>query len=663
MSEISNNNLLQMTKNSVVTFSASLWMQSFAKQIIILTLCLIIAEILFPYFIHYLKTRSHFELEDFAVLEQKNVDIQKESIQTEIKKLFKINFVKFKYVVTATFVFFWIGLFFYSLSFINFISIWQTISSQFTAVFIFKILGLAACGYSYITLVIPIFICSKSLWIFIFILTLGFFTVITILDLKKPTGFFSSLLYRFTPNSVSTFLSSITLKLEEVRKAVDVVNELIVSLLSYLSFSSILFVIQLVLISNLIFHLKMPLCAVIPLLFLIDWSFNFYTSITKFSTYVFIDRYNTYNKNKLNSPEVKNNLNTGNDPNDIKSSELKDPISFKLLLKNAPYICVISLQLTIFSFFNSINQIINFLPYSSSPVMKYVLDTIDSAKVFIEIVFQLAECFTDQRLFFLALVNNHLDAHSEVEIKNSDENEEPVESNIENQHDNEISENDPRYEYLANVSSKIFSSTDATIMTVVGLKNSAIRVALHSTIFSYSILGLDEVKKFSSSFLNPGSEPFQFFEIIFQKIDVASICVFLFFVFLVNYFLAVESAYIINKKPEAEMKIQEEKRRKEEEEKLAQIIAKPSKNGDKTVVKRVLENGIKVVEFFKKILIKPNEYGNYSLEEDEIDFFPSFTITEEHPNLQTEESDRVFPSNFLGDPGTLRNSNGEFTFD
>lgn len=636
MAELAFATPVQFSPEGIKTLTASSWLESIIFQFITFTFGLILFEILFPYFINFLKTSKHFELNDLIGRKQKG---KVTSITSALSRI--VNFVQFKYVITATFTFFWLGLLTYSLSFINLHLIWHAFSSQFTVVFLFKILGLMAAGYSSIILIIPVLICSKIFWFSVFILALVSSLVITLLGLKKPSGFISSVLGRFTPDYICALVSSVELELKEAHEAVSMVNQLIGTLSSYLSLPSIIFTIQLILLSNIRLNVKMPLYVVLPLLFLTDWTFNFYLSITKFSTYLLIDKHNF---NKSRQEKFNNYTLRPDDPTPVKLTKFESTISYNTLIKNAPIICMISLQLTVFSFLDFLSKTVHLMPYSSFPPINYMIKALDSAKSYIGIIFRIADNFTENRIFFLALVNSHLETNPEVEIQKFEES----------ISENEISEKDSRFEYLASISSKVFSSNDSIVMKIIWGKNFLIKLAFQITIFCYSVLGFDEIKILSPSHLDQSSEPLHLLALIFQKINFTSICVFLFFIFLINYLLAFESAYIMNKKPEAEKKIKEELKKKAEGQ--IETIAP-----DKTIMGRAVDYSFKIFRAFKRFSFKPNEYVNVNRQEGEVDSFPPFEFKKVTSDNPTEEVD--VPSDYFDVPETFIDSEGNFTFD
>lgn len=155
------------------------------------------------------------------------------------------------------------------------------------------------------------------------------------------------------------------------------------------------------------------------------------------------------------------------------------------------------------------------------------------------------------------------------------------------------------------------------------MKNLAIKFALHSSVFIFSILRIEEFKNSTEIISKSDVDILPLFKMIFQKIDVANICIFVFCLFLVNYFLIVESVYIMNKRPSIEEEIQKEKEQAENKNMDSGFIA------NNFLVKTV-DKGLKVaLNFWKSMLIDP----------------PSGL--QNNPHQANEETVDILPLNFL----------------
>lgn len=543
-----------------------------ATKIIWLTLALIIIEMLFPLFLECLKRRSLKDEEKKSNEDSSNYRILVNKLDSKINQILKSNAFQFKYVVTATFALFWAGLFLYSLSFVRLTSIKALFTSKSTLPFLFQLLGLIFCGFFYMVLYLSIILYSKTLWIFILICVFVFILFFTLLGIKELPKWLQKAIEYTVPVSIISLIASLKEHANEIRLAAYRIYRNIPILAKYLSVTPIIFSIQLMLVSGLLKSTKLPVYYLIPLLILMDWAYNFTIAFSKFAIYIFIDKLKTFEEKEeklktkkqpstskdlvLNEaeeqpanigtlPGVENEHKKLQEAEYAKKQEIfKTFLSFRELFMEIPDLCLFSLQMTIFSSISSLKHILSFCP--KHKYVEKIDQNFTAVEKYMEVAFQVYNFYNQQLIFNHALAHN--DKIEEIENEESSEAEffDAVDSTSELEAFSPI-----------NITKKVFSCQEAHIAGLLSTKNLAIRFALHSAIITHFLRANDAAQRTSSDLLSSDSEPFQLFEIIFDNINIRSIFIILVCLYIVNFILAVESAYLMNKRERTKKKVEE----------------------------------------------------------------------------------------------------------
>lgn len=472
----------------------------------------------------------------------------------------------FKKVITYSYILIWAGIAIYSISLLGLGVTFQEIFSKSTLVILLKICSFAMCGITYTVTLISISLSSKSIFTLLFILAMVGSVVFAIFYSKKPEGYVNWLINCIIPSGTMSSVSRLAQCGNQLKASFNQVTYNIGYLLPAILLPSVVLALQIACIANIIKNVGISQYYFIPLIFLIDWAYNFSTSFTKYFTFTFIDKnqeqfksdqiiYEAFLKNQETESKVESlknerylageldNLNETiqlpGSTTELKKKPRYEPkvnIGFTEISESISDLCLSSLYLTIFSIFGCADTFLDLFTKSdsqlNSPIIQKALLFLKSTKYWIKAAFHVAEFYSDEYLFNRVVLKSNLES---LQIKPGF-NMISVEQIKDAKNRSFIS------------TQNVFRAKEVFLFTILSFKNLAIRFSLHSTVIVYFFLGSGIANFGSKMTLSAGSEGITLFAGIFKELTIPSVLLLIFYLALSNYSLAIEAAYIMNTK-------------------------------------------------------------------------------------------------------------------
>jgi hypothetical protein len=297
--------------------------------------------------------------------------------QDEKKKSIFDKF-NFKKIAAYTFSIFWLGILIYSLSLFD----WQTLYSTFTQkskwMEMFKVSSFILGGLSIFFSTISFLLYSKFLLLLIVLTVIGTIAIFGLnfmaSDFLKEAGKSKmDWIAAFIPVSWMGIAKNIKSEDQKLKNTFEDLYKNISQILPKMVMFSAMLAVQLCLIGNLAKRMEISFAMLLPMLFFVNWAYNFSTLFCKFFIFKLLDQ-------KIEKGD---------------KSEIRD-VSYGELKENYPDICLYSLKLTFCTFFGSISGICKIFSDSKTNLFFKTAEYLDSI---LEIASKCGDFFIDQAVF------------------------------------------------------------------------------------------------------------------------------------------------------------------------------------------------------------------------------------------------------------------------
>lgn len=537
-------------------------LKALSSKVIWVTVTIVVVTLLFPLIRWKLSKKS-------------KTNEKTTSIESEMASKKGLN--RLKKAIGFAFIAIFGSLMLYAASLFQFSTLYAMLTSKSTAITIVNFVGIFSSTYTAAIGILVALMFSSTIWVFaglILLVTGSVYAASTLNELPKPLEW-------VIPGSFKLTLAAFTAKANDVKNAFLIVNTNLLAMLPAIGIPAIMFTFKIVLMAIIAKKVPMKVIYMLPLVFLVDWAYNFNILLSKFLVLKLVDRKNY--------------------------TMIKDTgISRQELVSGYFDLCYLSLQLTFFSCWGAIIQFFTRFSWAEKLYLGKFVRFLERAQTMLRLAFHAAEWSVDKVLFRLAIAGN-----TELELAASSESKAAVPYS---------SSEETTY-----ITERVYSMVDVKIMTALSTKSSAMELSLLSSVAIHFLLSSDMLKSSTSFSTVAGAESFNFLVNIMNNLKLTTILVLFLYFFLANYVLAVETTYVMNKKREVIKEMNDAKERKRQE----QIRREEAKKWVKmTTVEKVQTTFRKNVDLLTAAFQAPLKLLT-SLPEPEDEFFTPPTTTEE----------------------------------
>lgn len=341
----------------------------------------------------------------------------------------------------------------------------------------------------YVFKIVILVISSLEFWAVIITIIICKLFISYISSLEESQSTVHSYLRDYVFSKWIELIKIIKPKVKELKNAINYINGGLSIFAPVILCSSLILVSQLGGIAYILSFTKISYFYILPLMFLADWAFNFSIVFTKFFVYLSVEKKNERNINIFD------------------------------VFKYLPELCSHSFQLTIVAAVQIAARTFGKFKFlGNSEIFKPIKNFCIKYNYLFGFLFRCLEFYSEEKLLYSSFQAN-------------------LKSNEKGSDDESIEQVD-----------RIFREKDVFLFFVSGFKKVILRYSLHYAILTTALIrqeGITQMTEFSF-FINNESSRMIFS--LFKNLSIGTTTLVFIYLIFTHYILAVESAYIINKK-------------------------------------------------------------------------------------------------------------------